>query len=256
MIILRPESSARRRPRLLDSLARSRASKLLAAAVLGLLAAGFATAAPAQAQPDQIEQTEWGPLNEADKELLTRVKQLGLWAIPAGALAAERGADERVQEVGGIIEEEYPELDQLAEETAAQLGMDLPDEPSAEQQEYYNRIENSADEQFDVEFVTLLRESYGKVFPLIAYTRGGTQNALIRELVIVSVDAFEAHMGALESTGAVDWNQISEPPSPAGRPTRFLASGPAGINPVYIWIVLGAAVVAGTITVVRTVRPR
>jgi hypothetical protein len=63
-------------------------------------------------------------------------------------------------------------------------------------------------------------------------------------------------MEYLESTGLVDWVHIPPAPNPAGAPSRFLTTEPGGVNPVLIWVLLGAAAIAGAITVVRTVRPR
>jgi predicted outer membrane protein len=211
---------------------------------------------PAFAQDGPVVETEWGPLTEADRELIVRVRFAGLWEIPAGQMAVDKGVDERVREIGAFIRDEHVELDAATVEVAGQLGVELPDEPFAENQLYLDRMNAAEGEEFDLEFVQRLREAHGQIYPLIAYARTGTQNSLVRQFADTGEDFVNRHMEYLESTGLVDWVHIPPPPGPAGAPTRFLSIEPAGVNPVFIWLILGAAAIAGAITIVRTVRPR
>lgn len=218
---------------------------------------------PAQAQEQGDEdmkeatvQTEWGPLTASDEDMLDRVYYAGLWEIPAGRLAAERGSTERVREVGRLLEEDHTELNRLTEEAAAKLGLDLPDEPLADHQNFIKRIDSKSGRDLDVEFATLARLAHGQVYPLVAYARSGTQNSVVRELANTTEEFVHRHMSALESTEAIDWAQIPPPPMPAGETARFLSTEPGGIHPLLIWGILGVAAVAGTATVIRTVRPR
>lgn len=264
-------------------------SRLASAAGLGLLVATFpATASPAYAdtadseavafaqgyaeqaqamanafpqapvftQDDDIVETEWGPLTAADRDLIIRVRYAGLWEIPAGEMAVEKGVDERVREIGAFIRDEHIELDAATVDIAEQLGVELPDQPFSEHQLYLDRMNAAEGEEFDLTFVQPLREAHGQIYPLIAYARTGTQNSLVREFADAGEAFVNRHMSYLESTGLVQWVHIPPPPGPAGAPTRFLAADPAGVNPLFIWLILGAAAVAGTITVIRTVRPR
>jgi len=233
------------------------ATRLVAAAGFGLLLAAFPTAPPAHAQDGgDVVETEWGPLSTSDRDLLIRVKYAGLWEIPAGEMAVEKGVDERVKEVGAFIRDEHIELDAATDEVAAQLGVDLPDEPYADNQVALDRMTAAEGGEFDVEFVQRLREAHGSIYSLIAYVRAGTQNDLVRQFADTGEEFVGRHMEYLESTGLVDWVHIPPPPGPAGAPTRFLAAEPAGVHPVLIWVLLGAAAIAGGITFVRTIRPR
>lgn len=231
------------------------ATRLVAAAGLGLLLAALPTP-PASAQDDHVVDTEWGPLTESDRDLLVRVKYAGLWEIPAGEMAAEKGADPRVREVGAFIRDEHIELDEATEEVAAKLGVELPDEVYANNQVALDRMEAAEGGEFDLEFVQRLREAHGQIYPLIAYVRSGTHNDLIRDFANTGEEFVGRHMDYLESTGLVDWVHIPPPPGPAGAPTRFLAAEPAGVNPILVWGLLAAAAIGGGITLVRTIRPR
>ncbi|MPZ25282.1 MAG: DUF4142 domain-containing protein [Micromonosporaceae bacterium] len=238
---------------------------LLAAAGCGVLLALAPAGSPAHAQygpggpggadREQVVETEFGPLGPGDRDLLVRVRYAGLWEMPAGALAAERGTDERVREIGGFIAEEHAELDDRVVEVAAELGVPLPEAPLAQHQAFLDRIEDRSGQELDVEFVQLLREAHGEVYPVIAYTRAGTQNELVREFAVTAEEFIGRHMDYLESTGLVDWLHIPPPPGPAGSPSRFLGTEPAGVHPVLIWVLLGAAAVTGAVTAVRTIRP-
>lgn len=231
---------------------------------LGLLVllATLAAGSPAHAQyggggdGEAVVDTESGPLGPGDVDLLVRVRYAGLWEMPAGQLAAERGADARVREIGGFIAEEHAELDERVRQVAAELAVPLPDQPMAQHQAFLDRMAGLSGQDFDLEFVQLLREAHGEVYPLIAYARAGTQNDLVREFAATAEEFIGRHMDYLESTGMVDWFHIPPPPGPGGTQSRFLGTQPGGIHPALIWLVLGAAAVAGAITVVRTVRPR
>lgn len=209
--------------------------------------------------PDTSEgvvDTEWGPLGPADRDLLVRVRYAGLWEIPAGRMAAERGTAQRVREIGADIAAEHTELDERVREVAAQLGVALPDAPLPQHQNFLDRIDGKFGKDFDREFVQLLREAHGQVYPIIAYARAGTQNDLVREFAKTSEKFIAGHLDYLESTGQVDWTHIPPPPEPAGAPSRFLGTQPGGVHPALVWVLLGAAAVTGVITVIRTVRPR
>lgn len=232
------------------------ATRLLAAASLGLVLAAFPAGSPAHAQDDDIVDTEWGPLTNSDRDLLIRVKYAGLWEIPAGEMAVAKGVDPRVREVGAFIRDEHIELDAATDEVAAKLGVDLPDEVYADNQVALDRMEAAEGGEFDLEFVQRLREAHGAIYSLIAYVRSGTQNDLVRDFAKTGEEFVGRHMDYLESTGLVDWVHIPPPPGPAGAPTRFLAAEPGGVHPVLIWVLLGAAAIAGAVTFVRTLRPR
>jgi predicted outer membrane protein len=245
-------------------IARRRWGALAAAVLAGVLAIGLGPLAavllapsPARAQDGEgFVQTEYGPLGPADRDLLVRVRLAGLWEIPAGQLAAEQGTNEQIREIGQFIAEEHTDLDEQAREVAETLGVSLPDQPHPDHQVFLDRMASRTGDEFDLEFIQRLREAHGQIYPLIAYVRAGTQNELIRQFADASEEFVGRHMEYLESSGLVDWFHIPPPPEPAGTQSRFLASDPAGVSPVLIWALLGAAAVAGTVTVIRTVRPR
>ncbi len=224
-----------------------------------------ATAAAAQelppapevtAPPKGVLLTEYGPLAETDREFLVRVRLAGLWEVPAGQMAAEKGSTEQIRQIGEWIRDEHIELDEACRETAAALGVQLPNEPSAEHQLLLNEMAAAEGEEFDRLFIQYLREAHGIIYPIIAYVRAGTQNDLMREFAEVGEGYVRNHLTYLESSGLVDWNHIKPAPEPLGTQSRFLAAEPAGVHPVVIYGLLAVAAVSGGVQMIRTLRPQ
>ncbi|MFG1703604.1 DUF4142 domain-containing protein [Nonomuraea sp. M3C6] len=175
---------------------------------------------PAEAQ---WTQTSSGPLSAADRDLLVKVRQAGLWEMPVGEYARTRAESQRVKEVGRLIMEDHMKLDLLTRQVAKKLGVDLPDEPNPDQQRWMAQLASESGPAFDKDFANLLRAAHGKVFTVVAGVRAGTRNAEIRKFAQEGVNYVMRHMALLESTGLVDHNELPEPPSPSPAPPVALA---------------------------------
>jgi predicted outer membrane protein len=233
----------------------------LAAAVLAGLAIGF-TAMPAAAQgaPDT-------PLTAADKNLLSAVRLAGLWEMPAGNMAVEKGGRVRVRQVGAEIAKQHGQLDKLVVDAANELNYQLPNEPNTDQQKWLAEMEEaSAGTAFDQVFVDRLRAAHGKIFPVIGGVRSGTRNDVVRKLAADANGFVLNHLTLLESTGLVKYSDLPLPPEPAQAGNAQAASGIlsgaearasiGGIDPAVLWVVLLVALVAGGATTFRLFRPR
>jgi predicted outer membrane protein len=168
-------------------------------------------------------QTSSGPLTAADRDLLVKVRQAGLWEMPVGEYAQTRAESQRVKEVGKLIMEEHMELDLITRQTAKKLGVALPDEPNADQQSWMAQLAAESGPAFDKDFANLLRAAHGKVFTVVAGVRSGTRNSEIRKFAQEGINYVMRHMGYLESTGLVDHSQLPEPPTPSPAPPVALA---------------------------------
>jgi predicted outer membrane protein len=171
----------------------------------------------------QWTQTSSGPLTAADRDLLVKVRQAGLWEMPVGEYAQTRAESQRVKEVGKLIMEEHMELDLITRQTAKKLGVALPDEPNADQQSWMAQLAAESGPAFDKDFANLLRAAHGKVFTVVAGVRSGTRNSEIRKFAQEGINYVMRHMGYLESTGLVDHSQLPEPPTPSPAPPVALA---------------------------------
>jgi predicted outer membrane protein len=218
-----------------------------------------ATVTGAGSLPEGWTATSFGPLGPADRELLVRVRQAGLWENPAGLLARDRAADKRVKEVGAQLANDHHGLDEQVRQVAAQLGVALPDKATAEQQGWVQELTGKKGADFDVTFANRLRAAHGKVFGLVGAVRSGTQNELIRSFAQTAVNVVMKHMTLLESIGNVDYGALPTPAAAAAstKPStadaaRANLTGTSGA----IWLVVALAVIAGVSSAIRTIRAR
>ena len=238
---------------------RSRTFGLIAVALaVGSSIVLIAGAASAEELPEGYAATKYGPLGPADRDLLIKVRWAGLWEMPAGDQAQRRGADPRVREIGAKISAEHHELDIAVRAAAKQLGVELPNEPNADQRDWLSEMDKAKGEKFDRVFIDRLRQAHGKIFSVIAYVRAGTRNELVRSFAATANAAVLRHMIYLESSGLVDCSLLDAPPDPVNPSdfTRVAGLGTRGLHPTVIWIVLGAAAVAGVATTIRLIQSR
>ncbi|GAA4466238.1 hypothetical protein GCM10023170_076870 [Phytohabitans houttuyneae] len=232
----------------------------IAALFVGLALALAAPAAAASAQPAGPAQ-----LGATDLALLNGVRLAGLWEMPAGQMASERGSSQRVREVGAEIAAQHAELDQLVVDAANKLGVQLPTEPNEQQQKWLNEMRGAAsDREFDRIFVERLRAAHGKIFPVIGAVRSGTRNEIVRQLAQDSNRFVLTHMTLLESTGLVRYAELPPAALPADQPKvdslqeaalARTAAG-SGFNPMVIWVVVLVAGVLGIGGTWRLFKPR
>src|SRR4051794_3015741 len=169
----------------------------LAALTVAAVAAVVVLPAPADADPASTQ------LNAADMTLLNGVRQAGLWEIPAGLMAAQKGSSERVRQVGQMIADQHVKLDELVVDAANKLGATLPSTPTTQQQGFLTEMQNNKGVQFDQTFVTRLRGAHGFIFPVIGAVRASTRNPVVRQLADQANIFVMNHMKMLESTGMV-----------------------------------------------------
>ena len=193
-------------------------------------------------------QTQWGPLGPADRDLIVRVRQAGLWEQPTGQQAVQMASSPEVKEIGRHISEEHATLDDETRKIADQLGVLLPTSPSAQQQAWMTEISEQTGSEFDRVFVQRLREAHGTVLGLLAQVRAGTRNALVRSFADTGEQFVRRHIGYLEGTGLVNYAALPAPPAPG-----LLAGAPSGTDLIVPVLVVVAALLAavGLVVAVR-----
>ena len=214
----------------------------VAAVVLIAVLSPSSPAAPPAVDPVGVTQTEFGPLTPADADLLIKVRQAGLWEMPTGQQMQQRATSVVVQEVGRLISSEHNELDGIVRDTAEQLGVALPSQPSDQQQAWMAEISAASGSDYDRVAVNTLRQAHGKVLPVIASVRSDTSNELVREFATTAAQFVTRHHEYLESTGLVDYAALSEPPPPTGVSTVpvLTAGGSPTTDPGWSATVLAA----------------
>ncbi|PSK64251.1 hypothetical protein B0E53_03806 [Micromonospora sp. MH33] len=169
-------------------------------------------------------------LNAADMTLLNGVRLAGLWEMPAGQMAAEKGQSKRVREVGAEIARQHGVLDQLVVEAANKLGATLPTTPTTQQQGWLTEMQNATGAQFDQIFVTRLRVAHGNIFPVIGAVRASTRDPIVRKLADQANTFVTNHMLMLESTGLVRWQQLPPPAMPPAQSDSLIAAAGANVG--------------------------
>ncbi|MBO4209278.1 DUF4142 domain-containing protein [Micromonospora echinofusca] len=186
---------------------------------LGLLAAlvvlGLAPAAAAQAAVQPSTQ---------DTQFVQAIHQVNLAEIEAGNLAQQKGQNQQVKDLGQRIATDHTQVDQSVQSTAQQLGITLPDKPTADQQAVLDQLNKVNGAEFDREWVTA--ELAGHVQAIQAVqteiSQGSDQSVI--QLAQDALPVLQAHYDALvalaQSLGIpVPQVSGSATPSPGGTTT-------------------------------------
>lgn len=206
----------------------SRAIAITVIAVgLSLSAAPAATAQIAYDDPAVVD-TQWGPLTQADRDLIAKVRLAGLWEGPTALEGIQRGSARKVREVAAQLHADHANLDEASFKIATQLNMTLPDKPTPEQAAWMAEIHGQPNgDAYDRAWTNRLRAAHGKFFLQINNARAGTRNDAVREFAITANFFVEKHMSLLESTGLVDKGSLPVPVLPTAKAAADPSASPA-----------------------------
>ncbi len=193
---------------------------------------GRASAAAAKPAGDDdgagIMSTAYGPLTPADRDFIRKVRLAGLWELPAGKQAQQRGTRPSIRTAGDHLVDGHTELDRQVIQVGQALGVALPDQPSAQQQDWLAQMTAAGQgEQYERLFVQLLRRAHGKVFALVASIRAQTRNSMVRALATSANATVLDHISVLEASGLVDFDTLSDQPAPPSPKPVALLGAPA-----------------------------
>ncbi|MFG2965868.1 DUF4142 domain-containing protein [Streptomyces sp. NPDC048288] len=185
-----------------------------------------------------------GPLTAADRDFVVKVRSAGLWEYPVGQKASRKGTTKAVRSAGEHLVDGDAALDAACRDTADQLGIALPNQPSPQQQSFTSRLNTEHGKQFDTDMATTVRATNGQFLTTIAAVLTTTRNSLVRALADQANSIVLDHITAVEKTGLVDFDQVlvqettapnlpaqdlTPPPAVAGQPQVVLTT-PANIT--------------------------
>ncbi|TDB96268.1 DUF4142 domain-containing protein [Micromonospora fluostatini] len=186
---------------------------------LGLLTAlvvvGLAPAAAAQAAAQPSTQ---------DTQYLQALHQVNLYEVAAGELAQKKGQNQQVKDLGQQFVTDHTTLDESVKNLANQLNVDLPDKPTADQQDVLDRLNGLSGAEFDKAWVTT--ELAGHVQAIQAtqteISQGSEQSVV--QLAQDALPVLQAHYDALVALAQtlgipVPQTSASGTPSPGGTGT-------------------------------------
>jgi predicted lipoprotein with Yx(FWY)xxD motif/predicted outer membrane protein len=153
--------------------------------------------------------TKWGPLSDADRELLVKVRQAWLWEMSAAKQAGQRAQSRQVKTAGRQLAAQRADLDDQVRSVAAGLRVALPGGPDAEQRTWMNELSSAQGKEYDELFVNRIRSAQSKTLAFAAQVRANTRNTLIRGFAQRAVETVMEQMILLERTGLVDDSTLS-----------------------------------------------
>ncbi|MEU0436017.1 DUF4142 domain-containing protein [Streptomyces sp. NPDC006290] len=188
-----------------------------------------------------IANTRFGPLTEADRDFVVKVRSAGLWEYPLGEIAMQRGTTAAMKEAGAHLVVGHAGLDELCRKIAPELNIALPNQATPQQQQFVATADSKTGKEFDSTAVNIMRVTHGQIFPVIAKIRASTENTLVRQLADLANDTVLDHITVLEKTGLVNFDQanfqqtsppklpqaqLTPPPPQPGAPVLVLKARP------------------------------
>lgn len=194
-------------------------------------------------------------LSDSDRDLLNRVRQAGLWEMPAGDMARTRAENPNVQDVGRTLMIDHGRLDVQVRELAAKYGAVLPDQATADQQSWLAEMRKAtSSSEFERVFANRLRAAHGAVFGVIAQVRAGTRNDDIRAFAATANQVVLRHITLLESTGLVDYAALPEPAVGGTAASSATAALNLGSMDIVMSVALGLLVCGVTLLLLWLIR--
>lgn len=172
--------------------------------------------------------TQYGPLSALDRDFITKVRLAGLWELPAGQQADQKGTTQAVRTAGEHLVQGHSFLDARVRDVAARLGLALPNQPNAQQRQWLATLDAAQGETYDRDFANLLRQAHGKVFTVVAQVRATTRNSLVRALADDANTVVLDHIKVLEATGYVDFDALAQNAATAAPPPLTYSPAPPG----------------------------
>ncbi|MDG4865924.1 DUF4142 domain-containing protein [Streptomyces sp. T-3] len=176
----------------------------------------------------QTVSTRFGPLSALDRDFINKVRLAGLWELPAGQQAQERGTSKAVQTAGQHLVEGHTFLDARVREVAAELSLELPNQPNEQQRGWLDELSAARGDTYNQKFANILRLAHGRVFSVVAQVRATTRNSLVRSLADDANTTVLDHISVLEATGLVDFDAIAEDAATNGPRPPGSSPPPAG----------------------------
>ncbi|GGX92484.1 DUF4142 domain-containing protein [Streptomyces minutiscleroticus] len=160
--------------------------------------------------PDRvIANTRYGPLTEADRDFVVKVRSAGLWEYPLGELAMKKGSTPQMKEAGKHLIVGHAGLDAMCRQIAPELGITLPNQATPQQEQFVQTSAAESGRQFDTTAANIMRVTHGQIFPAIAKIRATTKNTLVRQLADLANDTVLDHITVLEKTGVINFEQVN-----------------------------------------------
>jgi putative membrane protein len=206
---------------------------LLSVAVLGTV---VLTSGPALAAP-----------SDQDVTWVQAAHQSNLAEIAAGNAAQQSATTPEVRNLGAMFVQMHTQLDQQLTQAAQQLGVSLPGEPTAEQQQQLAAVQQNSGQAFDTAWIA---QQIGSHSTTLAATQRELQNGsdqTVLQLAQAATPVIQQHLSSLRDVA----RQYGVPTSVPGGTGGQAADGGLGTAG---WALTGVgvlALLAGTVGLLR-----
>jgi predicted outer membrane protein len=142
-----------------------------------------------------------GPVSPHDKAMLYAVRQATLWEIPALQQTELAGASPGVRNLGQDLSGNLSELSEQVQVVSARLGVELPAQATAQQQQWIGDMAGDSGEHYDRQMVGYLYRSCETTLTIVTTAQVETRNPEIRALADYTVPLLRTHLRYLTATG-------------------------------------------------------
>ena len=164
------------------------------------LAAVPATAVSGAPAPETSATSVSRPISP-DADFLIAAHQAGLTQIKAGRIAARKGTDPVVRDLGRQFVAYHRKLDAAVREAAADLAVVLPEQPNTDQQTLLGQYEAAGD-QFDTLFLGSQLVAHERALKAARLVLDTGSEPAVRQIVTAAVPVVQQHHGALMAAQA------------------------------------------------------
>ena len=163
----------------------------------------FVVAAPLQAQDartpagksaNAAESKGSARVSREDREFMEAVARDNLAEIEAGKLAQQKASDDRVKELGRMMERDRRKADQALRKIAAAKGVDLPMSPDRGQQQALKDLESKTGTDFEKAFAAEAARDQAKAQKLFDKARKESRDEDVRAFAGTTLAAITEHL--------------------------------------------------------------
>lgn len=133
-------------------------------------------------------------VSREDREFMETVARDNLAEIEAGKLAQQKASDDRVRELGRMMERDRRKADQALRKIAAAKGVDLPMSPDRGQQQTLKDLESKTGTDFEKAFAAEAAKDHARAQKLFDKARKESRDEDVRAFAGTTIAAITEHL--------------------------------------------------------------
>lgn len=183
--------------------------------------------------------------NAQDQAFLVAAHQSNLTEIAAGKAAQQKATTEVVRDHGAIFIRDHTRLDTSVRQVAQQLGVSLPDAPSAKQQATLASVSARSGAAFDRAWLTSQLAGHREAKANGQKELAQGSDATVKQLAQTAAPVVQMHLSMLEQATGTAPSSVD-----AGNGGQAAAL-PGGMRLGWVFVGLGLVAMAGVLAVLR-----